>query len=126
LQVVDNATGGWGHINVDAFDTTVDVLGYEFDNAGFESGTLDGWTPDGEAFTAANVSTATATPGGEPFGAEGTYHLWGGAQEDDSLTGSLTSPRCLVGGRGEVRLLLSGTSDPDVYVAVHSATDDQE
>jgi len=125
LQVVDSATGGWGHINVDAFDTTVDVLGYEFDNAGFESGTLDGWTADGEAFTAANVSTATTTPGGEPFGAEGTHHLWGGADGDESLTGSLTSPRFLVGGRGEVRLLLSGTSDPDVYVAVHSATDDQ-
>ena len=126
LRVVDNATGGWGHLNVDAFDTTVEVLGHEFDNAGFETGTLQNWAAQGDAFTEANLSTATTTPDDEPFGAEGTYHLWGGARTDETLTGTLTSPRFVVGGRGEVRLLLGGTSDPDLYVAVHAATDDKE
>ncbi|WP_125776626.1 GH32 C-terminal domain-containing protein [Antribacter gilvus] len=126
FRIVDNATGGWGHLNVDAFDTTVDVLGHEFDNAGFEAGNLSGWTVQGEAFTQANVSSATTTPGGEPFGAQGTYHLWGAAQGDESLTGSATSPRFVVGGRGEVRFLLGGTNDPGVYVAAHSAADNRE
>ncbi|WP_285102083.1 hypothetical protein [Promicromonospora sp. MEB111] len=125
FRIVDDATGGWGHINVDAFDTADDVVGHEFDNAGFEAGSLQGWTADGEAFSEASVSSATRTPAGEPFGAQGTYHLWGGGQ-GDCLTGTLTSPRFVVGGSGEIRLLLGGTDDPDVYVAAESVADGQE
>ncbi len=118
FEIVDTATGGWGHINVDGFDTNVAVLGYEFDNAGFETGTLDGWAVDGDAFTADHLSQETTTPAGEPFDAEGDFHLWGGALDQDEATGTLTSPRFLVGGRAEVRLLLGGTVDPDIYAAV--------
>ncbi|AEG44848.1 GH32 C-terminal domain-containing protein [Isoptericola variabilis] len=126
LQVVDTATGDWGRINVDAFDTTVDVLGHEFDNPGFESGTLDGWEAAGDAFTGAHVSSAALTPEGDPFGADGEHHLWGGALGDDGATGTLTSPRFLVGGTGHLRLLLGGTKDPGVYVVVRSAADGTE
>lgn len=125
LEVVDTATGGWGHLNVDAFDTTVEVLGYELDDPGFESGTLGGWVAQGDAFTAAHVTDAATTPDGEPFGAVGR-HLWGGALGDDSRTGTLTSPRFLVGGQEQVRLLLGGTADPGVYAAVVSAADGRE
>ncbi|WP_347976814.1 GH32 C-terminal domain-containing protein [Microbacterium sp. ProA8] len=126
FEVVDTATGGWGHINVDAFDTNVEVLGYEFDNAGFETGTLDGWTAEGAAFSAAHVSDATSTPDGHPFEAEGTYHLWGGALDSDAAIGALTSPRFRVGGDAEVRLLLGGSKNPDVYAAIISDTDGSE
>ncbi|WP_125776624.1 hypothetical protein [Antribacter gilvus] len=157
LRVVDDATGGWGHINVDAFQvpsgavepspspspstspspgtsptptpspspTPTPEPQPEFDNAGFETGTLQGWAADGEALSEATVSSATNTPVGEPFGAHGTYHLWGGAL-GECLTGTLTSPQFVVGDHGEVRLLLGGTADPRVYVAVLSAADNQE
>ncbi|WP_454042274.1 hypothetical protein [Cellulosimicrobium sp. Marseille-Q8652] len=127
LRIVDDATGGWGHINVDAFTMAVDEdpVGHEFDNADFEAGSLQGWTADGDAFSEATVSSATTTAGGEPFGAQGTYHLWGGAQ-GACLTGTLTSPRFVVGGGGQIRLLIGGTADPKVYVAAVSDTDGQE
>ncbi|EFC82198.1 hypothetical protein [Parafrankia sp. EUN1f] len=125
FRIVDNAAGGWGHINVDAFDVADDVVGHEFDNAGFEAGSLQGWAVDGEAFSEATVSSAIETPDGEPFAAQGTYHLWGGAL-GDCLIGTLTSPRFVVGGGEEIRLLLGGTDDPEVYVAVESDADGQE
>ena len=120
FEIVDNATGGWGHINVDAFDTTVEVVGYEFANAGFESGTLDGWTAVGDAFTPQHVSEATTTPDGDPFDAEGRFHLWGGALQDDTAVGTLESPRFRIGGQGKIELLASGTADPGIYIAVVS------
>ena len=70
-QVVDNATGGWGHINVDAFDTNVEVLGYEFDNAGFETGTLQGWTAQGDAFSAGEPQHRDDHARRHPFDARG-------------------------------------------------------
>ena len=120
FSIVDTATGGWGHINVDAFDTNVEVLGYEFDNADFESGKLDGWSAEGEAFTPSHVSDAATTPDGKRFDAEGAYHLWGGALGSDEATGTLTSPRFRIGGRAEVQLLLGGSVDDDVYAVVVS------
>ena len=99
FEIVDAATGGWGHINVDAFDTNVQVLGYEFDNAGFESGSLDGWTADGEAFTGDHVLERQPHPGRRAVRRQGTYHLWGGGS-GRLPTGTLTSPRFGVGGPG--------------------------
>ncbi|GAA1869643.1 hypothetical protein GCM10009751_30610 [Myceligenerans crystallogenes] len=125
LRVVDDATGGWGHLNVDAFDTTGDVVGGEFANAGFEAGSLQGWSADGEAFSEATVSSATTTPDGAPFGKDGTYHLWGGSQ-GECLTGTLTSPAFTVATGGQVRLLLGGTQDAEVYVAAEAAADGRE
>ncbi|GAA1869628.1 LamG-like jellyroll fold domain-containing protein [Myceligenerans crystallogenes] len=132
LEVVDTASGGWGHLNLDdvrtyaeeSIDPLEPVVGHEFDNPGFESGDLAGWTADGPAFAGANVSGETTTPDGVAFGADGAYHLWGGG--DEGLTGTLTSDPFLVGGRGEVWLLLGGTKDPGVYVAVYAAEDGRE
>jgi len=128
IRIVDDATGGWGHINVDAFTIAAggeEPVAHEFDNADFEAGSLQGWTAEGDAFSAATVSSATTTADGEPFGAQGTYHLWGGGQ-GACLTGTLTSPRFVLGGSGQIRLLLGGTADPRVYVAAESATSGQE
>ncbi|TDN91480.1 GH32 C-terminal domain-containing protein [Microbacterium sp. BK668] len=120
FEVVDNATGGWGHINVDAFDTTVEVIGYELANPGFESGTLEGWTPTGDAFSSEHVTEADTTPGGESFGQEGSFHLWGGALQDDAAVGTLESSRFRIGGQGRIELLAGGTADAGIYIAIVS------
>src|SRR5579883_2835226 len=61
LKVVDNSSGGWGHINLD----DVHIAGASLPNADFEQGNLSGWIiVSGTAFQDANVvSKVTANNG---------------------------------------------------------------
>src|SRR5579885_507798 len=61
LKVVDNSSGGWGHINLD----DVHIAGASLPNADFEQGNLSGWiVVSGTAFQDANVvSKVTANNG---------------------------------------------------------------
>jgi RHS repeat-associated protein len=62
LKVVDNATGGWGHLNLD----DVHIAGATLTNPDFELGNLSGWTVvSGTAFSDKAVTKqTTATNGG--------------------------------------------------------------
>lgn len=86
-------------------------------NAGFETGTLDGWTVvSGDAFGSSSVSDSTTFWGG-PFGQAGDFFLWGYAQNGDGAVGQLKSSSFQAS--NVMSFLIGGGYDPDnVYVAL--------
>lgn len=50
-----------------------------YKNAGFEQGTLSGWTAEGGAFTSACVYNQSEDEQGNPYYKEGEFFLYGGA-----------------------------------------------
>lgn len=128
IKVVDNHTGGWGHINVDDFQ----VLNYPetIANPGFETGDITGWTTIGTAF-AAPVSDVATYWGSTPFNHQGVYHAWGfagAANPDfaDRRTGELRSSVFRLGGNGKISFRVGGGEDINkLYVALAREADDE-
>lgn len=58
---------------------------YVFKNAGFEQGTLSGWTAEGGAFTSACVYNQSEDEQGNPYYKEGEFFLYGGAAPEGSV-----------------------------------------
>lgn len=93
----------------------------------FESGTLAGWQVSGDAFVAADVTTAGNWGWGGPFTPQGSYHLWGVSSGDDTQTGSLRSQDFVLGGDGTITFLLGGGYDINtVYLALVRKSDGAE
>lgn len=115
FRIVDQATDGYGHLNVDHFRTVTPLA--EIANPGFETGTLSDWTAQGEAFTQA-LSVVSG------FGHEGTYYLSSKSRTDDTLTGSLRSRSFELDGTGNLSFLISGGNDLNrLYVALVRSKD---
>jgi hypothetical protein len=119
IRLVDNATGGFGHINLDYLriptNPTVAIQTYNF-----ESGNLQGWTQVGDAFSAGDV-TSDACYWVEcfSFNREGNFHLWGYKVGGDAQTGELRSPVFRLAGNGKITLLLGGGNNVDLlYVGL--------
>ncbi|MBE7087233.1 MAG: hypothetical protein E7369_02915 [Clostridiales bacterium] len=137
IQIVDNATTGWGLITADSFITyyadvtaipenTVlarnikpnTVLGlnneYQVYNGDFETGTLDGWTLQSKDGDILNVSH-------EEFwwnewfdyNKDGEYFL-DGFKGVEAATGSLTSSAFTVGGCGTITFKLGGAGNSEL------------
>ena len=85
IRIVDNETGGWGHINVDHIVQADNLV-----IGGFDNGTYDGWTATGNAF---GTAPATGKIGGQNlvqgFNGAGLVNTF---LDGDASTGTLTSP----------------------------------
>lgn len=91
---------------------------YVFKNAGFEQGTLSGWTAEGGAFTSACVYNQSEDEQGNPYYKEGEFFLYGGAAPEGSV-GTLTSEPFKLKGNGRIGFLIGAGSDASkCYVAV--------
>ena len=119
VQVVDTSSGGFGHINIDDLRIpTGPAVSYKiFD---FETGTLSGWTAQGAAFTAADVTSDTCYWAEcLSFKREGNFHLWGFKAGGDIDQGELRSEVFTLGGHGQIRALISGGNDlQNLYLAL--------
>lgn len=119
VQLVDTSSGGFGHINIDDLRIpTGPAASYKIFN--FESGTLAGWTAQGAAFSAADV-TSDSCYWAEcfSFNREGGFHLWGFKAGGDSEQGELRSESFTLGGNGQIRALISGGDDiQKLYLAL--------
>jgi hypothetical protein len=128
FKVVDRATGGWGHLNVDDFHTEADSIASNafkaLPNYDFDSG-LDGWTANGAAFSAGDVTSEGSWWGGS-FDQHGANHLWGYRIGGDDDHGTLRSAPFVLGGTGKVDFLIGGGRDPEhLYMALVRAADGQ-
>ncbi|WP_230986800.1 GH32 C-terminal domain-containing protein [Cohnella fermenti] len=128
ILAVDNATGGWGHLNLDDVNVpTQPPAVVDIANPGFESGDLTGWTAVGDAFAAADVASDAASGTGTTFGHDGAYHLWGFKDGGDSQTGVLESSTFTLAGTGWIDFLLAGGHDePELYIALVRNSDGAE
>ncbi len=132
LQIVDNATGGWGLVCADSFRTYYqteaalpdgtylarnilprETLGegseYQALNGNFETGDLTGWTATGDAFIGISHEEVWWNEW-YSFNKEGEYFLSGWAG-NESATGTLTSSEFTVGGCGWITFRLGGGKD---------------
>ncbi|WP_440088484.1 GH32 C-terminal domain-containing protein [Streptosporangium sp. LJ11] len=123
IRVVDQATAGWGHINLDDVHTHTPASPPPagLTNPDFETGDLSGWTKTGSAFA---VSADSGWGWGCCFGQHGTFHLWGFKTGGDAATGTLTSGAFRLSGSGKVDFLVGGGNNADtLYVALVKASD---
>jgi len=129
VKIVDNATGGWGHINIDDVNVQAKLQISTLTNHDFESGKIGssyGWTViSGMAFSNAAITNETTYWGGS-FDQQGTYHLWG-FKNGDEATGVMQSNTFKIGGFGQIDFLISGGEDiNNLYVALVRASDGKE
>ncbi len=119
VQIVDTSGGGFGHINIDNLRIpTGPTVNFKVFN--FETGTLAGWTAQGAAFTATDV-TSESCYWAEclSFKREGNFHLWGFKVGGDIDQGELRSETFTLGGHGQIRALISGGNDTQkLYLAL--------
>lgn len=128
LKVVDNATGRWGHLNLDDIHLPGAVLSTStLTNSDFENQDLSGWrVVSGTEFNNAGVTNLTSAQGGdgEVFNQQGSYHFWGFKAGGDGPTGEMVSQTVTLGGSGQVSLLVGGGNDStNLYVALVNAAD---
>jgi hypothetical protein len=119
VQLVDTSTGGFGHINIDNLRIpTGPAVSFKIFN--FETGTLAGWTAQGAAFTAADVTSDNCYwVECLSFKREGNFHLWGFKAGGDIDQGELRSETFTLGGHGQIRALISGGDDSQrLYLAL--------
>ena len=126
LKVVDNATGGWGHLNLDAVH--IPASRYKrpenfFSNGSFETGDLSGWNIlEGAAFSADDVTDEAFYWDNQSFDADGVHHLWSYKSGGDTELGVLTSGLFRLDGDGIIRFKVSGGNDiQKLYVALMDA-----
>ncbi|MDI4643512.1 GH32 C-terminal domain-containing protein [Cohnella hashimotonis] len=131
IKIVDNATGGFGHVNIDDINVPVQQgapsVG-ELANHDFESGNLSGWNVvSGNAFSAVDVTTDVNWGWGGPFNQSGTYHLWGFKDGGDVQIGVLKSANFTLGGNGSIDFLVGGGNDAsNLYISLVRASDGVE
>ncbi|WP_143870014.1 GH32 C-terminal domain-containing protein [Catenovulum sediminis] len=127
LQVVDNETGGFGHINIDDVRIPLYVIPqpivYDFEGAD-----LSDWTITGNAFSIADLATETCYwTECYAFNHHGSQHLWGFKDGGDSQTGTMQSQTFKLSGNGQIPLLISGGDLAEqTYVALVDASSGQE
>ncbi|WP_238590776.1 GH32 C-terminal domain-containing protein [Paenibacillus beijingensis] len=129
IKIVDNATGSWGHLNLDDVNVpTQEPEVTNITNPDFEQGDLTGWTTvSGNAFSNADVTSDTGWGWGGPFNQHGTYHLWNFKDGGDSQVGAIKSTTFTLAGSGWIDFLLGGGNDPDnLYVSLVRASDGAE
>lgn len=130
IKIVDNSTGGWGHINVDDFQVPVQPpTTTNITNPNFETGSLSGWTiVSGTAFNNLDVATDTTywVPP-QPFNHNGTYHMWGFKDGGDSQVGVMKSSTFTLYGTGWIDFLIGGGTDlTNLYVSLVRSSDGVE
>ncbi|WP_223068907.1 GH32 C-terminal domain-containing protein [Paenibacillus caui] len=111
-----------------------EALPEEIVNPDFETGDLTGWTVQGEAFGAADVTDqATYWDVNKPFNHHGQYHLWGFKDGEDGQTGILESSHFRLAGNPDVEgsgrvsfLIGGGKNQATPYVALVRASDGKE
>ncbi|WP_235950185.1 GH32 C-terminal domain-containing protein [Paenibacillus apii] len=110
-----------------AVTVTAEPAHGELANHDFEDG-LNGWTIlSGDAFTAQDVTTANDWGWGGPFNQNGAKHLWSVQSGNDSQTGAMRSEQFVLGGNGQINLLVGGGNNYyDLYVALVRASDGKE
>lgn len=127
IKLVDNATGGFGHINVDDIHIPTGPLvqNLVFD---FEAGNLNGWTTIGSAFSVADITTDSCYWNEcLPFGKQGSRFLWGFKDGGDAQVGELRSASFTLAGSGQISFMLGGGNDiNNLYIALVDAGSNQE
>lgn len=124
VEVVDNATSDWGVIFADAFsmyhesepaegivatDIKPDFKRYEIDNPSFETGNLDGWTVEEDAFEVTDEAHASK---------EGNFY----AKSSLQGKGSITSNTFTLQGTGTINFTVLDILKPEnAYVALFDA-----
>lgn len=124
IKLTDNATGGFGHINLDDINVPIkSVSGIA--NHDFETGDLTGWkTISGNAFKSSNVTLKTDWWGGT-HDQNNNYFLSGLKEGQDSLIGAIRSQNFVLTGNGKIDLKVScGNNILSEYVALCRASDD--
>jgi uncharacterized protein (DUF608 family) len=96
IEIVDAATGAWGHVNVDRilFTNSPDIVIEDFEKA-----TYDGWTVEGNAFGAGPITVDDPPDNFKRFGGFNalgqrfvtSYNYRDDPANPDSVTGKLTS-----------------------------------
>lgn len=126
IRIVDNATGDWGLVTVDSFVTYYESASalpakatlaqpmsaatgeddeYQVTNGDFETGSLYGWTLDGNI---GGISSDSIWWGENVlFNKDGKYFFNGWSGEEDAV-GTLTSSAFTVGGSGWMTFKLGG------------------
>jgi sucrose-6-phosphate hydrolase SacC (GH32 family)/uncharacterized protein YjdB len=119
IKLVDNATGSFGHINLDdlRIPTGVAANPSVYD---FESGNLSGWTVIGSAFSTGDVASESCYwVECYSFNRHGNYHLWGFKSGGDNQTGELRTTNFTLAGNSQISMLLGGGNNIDLlYVGV--------
>lgn len=99
--------------------TSVTVEAQQYLTYDFESGNLTGWTATGNAFVAADATTAANWGWGGPFNHQGSYHLWSVKSGSDADTGTLQTQDFVLGGDGIITFMIGGGFDfNNVYLAL--------
>jgi len=123
LEIVDRAVSDWGVLFADAFDTfhekipedgvlAENLIPGAIENPGFETGDLEGWTVEGDAFRISDEVRA---------GKEGDFF----AESDLERTGSITSTAFTLRGNGTIAFNLIDVVRPEeAYVALYEAGTD--
>ncbi|MBP5307548.1 MAG: glycoside hydrolase family 32 protein [Clostridia bacterium] len=92
---------------------------YTFRNAGFEIGTLTGWTAEGTAFTNKGVSVALKDKNGVRYNYEGDFFFSGAESAAGNATGTLLSEPFKLKGNGKIGFLIgAGKNTSKCYVAL--------
>lgn len=122
IKLVDNATGSFGHINLDDLRIPTGVTASQsvYD---FESGNLSGWTVIGSAFSTGDVASESCYwTECYSFNRHGAYHLWGYKSGGDGQTGELRTANFTLAGNGQIAMLLGGGNNiGQLYVGVVDA-----
>ena len=134
IQVVDQASSGWGCVSfdnvvtyhtskpagIDAIDIRCQIV-----NGGFETGNLYGWESIGEIGVVTNASGYWG--GNIPYEKVGEY-LFTGVESNGADTmrennqGTLTSSAFIIGGTGYISFKLGGGGNENCYIQIIDAT----
>ena len=103
IIAVDNADGGWGHINLDSVILSAEPTLMALENHDFEYGDLRAWNLiSGEAFKLEDIYS------GNQHAHQGSYSLFGFQDGGDWQQGTLSSENFILGGDGQIDFLIGG------------------